>query len=105
MLFSGKPKKKKRDEEAERGNWKGGGTKRKPEGPLKLINGSSCTSSERARCVLRGLKSSSIRQMREQEGGFKWKTNGQQKHTLTHTRTRARTAAKSNQSSGLIRIF
>lgn len=34
------------------------------EGPLKLINGSPCTCSERARCVLRGLKSSSIRQMK-----------------------------------------
>lgn len=65
-------KTRKTGEEEERGNWKGGGTERKPEGPLKLINGSSCTSSERARCVLRGLKSSSIRQMREQEGGFKW---------------------------------
>lgn len=51
--------------------------KREPEGPLKLINGSLCTSSERARCVLRGLKSSSIRQMKGQEVGFKWKTNGQ----------------------------
>lgn len=61
---------KKRRGEIGRGGW--GGTKRKPEGPLKLINGSSCTSSERARCVLRGLKFSSIRQMREQEGGFKW---------------------------------
>lgn len=50
---------------------------RTPEGPLKLINGSLCTFSERARCVLRGLKSSSIRQMRGQEGGYKWKSNGQ----------------------------
>lgn len=54
------------------------GRRKEPEGPLKLINGSLCTSSERARCVLRGLKPSSIRQMRGQEGGFKWKTNGQQ---------------------------
>lgn len=47
------------------------GEKRMPGGPLKLINGSLCTFSERARCVLRGLKSSSIRQMRGQGGGLK----------------------------------
>lgn len=47
-----------------------GRRKRKPEGPLRLINGSTCTRGERARGVLRGLKSSSIRQMRGQEGGL-----------------------------------
>lgn len=61
---------------------RGGGA----EGPLKLINGSPCTCSERARCVLRGLKSSSIRQMK-----------GGSLMAATHTH--------SNLSCGLIRTF